>query len=160
MSSLKDQVFMEMAFSAAKLSKCVSIKVGAILVRDDRVVSMGVNGTVTGVINCCDKFPQWKDAGYITDEKRQEHHDWSLRNEVHSELNCILAAAKNGIKIEGSTMFSTLQPCSKCLPMLVQAGVKRIVYSDEYCRAEYGFDDNEVKEMLLKNNIVVEKFSL
>ena len=160
MSCLKDQVFMEMAFSASKLSKCVSIRVGAILVRDDRVVSMGVNGTVSGFINCCDKFPKWKDATSITDKERREHHEWSLKNETHSELNTILAAAKNGVKIEGSTMYSTLQPCCRCLPMLVQAGVKRIVYSDEYCRAEYGFNDEEVREMLTKNNVIVEKFNL
>ena len=74
---MSDTVYMEMAHSLAKLSKCVRLQVGCLLVKDGRVLSTGVNGTPSGYTNC-------NEAEY------EEHHAWSLRHEIHAELNAVI----------------------------------------------------------------------
>ena len=83
-----------MAHSLAKLSKCVRLQVGCLLVKDGRVLSTGVNGTPSGYINC-------NEANY------EDHHQWSLRHEIHAELNAVIWAARLGTPIEGATAYVT-----------------------------------------------------
>ena len=88
----KDIVFIKIAKTIAELSKCVSHQVGCIIVKDDRIISMGYNGTPAKYTNCNEKFSTYT--------SREEHHKWSKTHEIHAELNAILYAAKNGISIE------------------------------------------------------------
>lgn len=116
--------FMDIAHVCARSSKCVSLKVGAVLVRDGRIISTGRNGTPPGFTNCCD----------IHTERGPEHSAWSERYEIHAEMNCVLFAARHGIETEGAVMYVTIQPCHQCLKNLTAAGVTKIYYDEVYYR--------------------------
>jgi dCMP deaminase len=119
--------FLDAVKLLAQESKCVSRKVGAIIVKEGRIISMGYNGTPVGYDNCCDIFDE---NGFDA----EEHHAWSNVNEIHAEMNAILFAAKSGISIDCAEMYCTLHPCNHCLKNLVQSGIKTIYYLEEYPR--------------------------
>lgn len=125
---------MQMAFIVAQESKCVSWKVGALIVKDTRIISMGYNGTPTKHKNCCDHAEDndWLEDGKFRSDCSDMHHEWSNKNEIHAELNAILFAAKRGISIEGSTLYTTVAPCYNCAKAISQSGVKNLVYCVEY----------------------------
>jgi len=125
-----DKLFMDVAKQFANESKCVSRKVGAILVRGGRILSTGYNGTPPGWRNCCDHFPDYEPL------QREAHINWSSVNEIHAEMNAIMWAAKEGTSTAGATMYTTVQPCSDCLKNMVAAGIVEIVYEEEYDRMQ------------------------
>jgi len=88
---MKPHFFLKTAYLLGKESKCVSKQVGALIVRDNRVISMGYNGTPAGYENCCDHFPDY------TKKDRDVHHKWSRIYEIHAEQNGIDFAAKHGV---------------------------------------------------------------
>lgn len=115
-----DKVYMNIAKEIASLSKCVRSKVGSIIVKDGNIISYGYNGTPKGFDNCCEYTDQ--DSGKLV-----------TRSEVlHAEMNAILKAAKTGHAVEGSTLYITLMPCIDCAKYLLQSGIKRLVYLEEY----------------------------
>jgi dCMP deaminase len=120
---LSDTNFLHIALEIASASKCVSKQVGAVIVKDGRILSTGYNGTPAGYINCCD---HWKN------EYTAEHHEWSKTYEIHAEMNAIIWAAREGISIDGASIYVTLEPCSECSKNLIASGIKRIVYAKEY----------------------------
>lgn len=130
---VQDHQFLEIARIISESSKCVSLKVGAVLVREGRIISVGFNGTPSGYTNCCD----------VHRSRGTEHTEWSNRVEVHAEQNCVLFAARSGISTEGATMYTTIEPCHQCVKLLVVAGIKKVVYSEAYYREEI---DNKIKE--------------
>lgn len=143
---MKDQTYMSIAHMIAKESKCVSYQVGAVIVKDGRIIAHGYNGSPTGQKNCCDLHssqvrPDMWANGYLTSTGRSEHHHWSNVNEIHAELNAILFAARNGISIDGTTMYVTLTPCIHCAKSLVQSGIKQIIYDKFYDKNQDGWDD-------------------
>ena len=90
----------------------------------------GYNGTLRGAPNCCDVHdPNGFD--------REEHRKWSPKHEIHAEQNAIAVAAKNGIALDGCTCYCSLQPCNTCLLMLIQSGIKEIIYVEPYDRCEW-----------------------
>lgn len=117
---------MEIATTIAKMSKCVSFKVGAILVKDSRIISTGYNGTPKGFINCEEMFKNYDKS------QRDMHHNFSEMFEIHAELNAILCAASYGISINGCDLYCTLHPCNDCLKMICNSGIKNIFYKDNY----------------------------
>lgn len=128
-----DETFLKIADLISEHSKCAKVKVGAVLVKDKRILSCGYNGTPTGAENCCDVFTG-KD---FNDPKvREEHHNFAVKNEVHAEQNAIAFAAKNGININGSTIYVNLQPCYECSKLIVASGIKRAVFNKMYDRAD------------------------
>lgn len=135
---LNDKNFINIAFEIASASKCVSKQVGAVIVKDGRILSTGYNGTPAGYTNCCD---------YWNGKYTKEHHDWSKTYEIHAEMNAIIWAARKGISIEGATIYVTLEPCSECSKNLIASGIKRIVYAKSY---EY--NESEVVSQFLKDN--------
>lgn len=145
-----DSIFLNIAEEISQMSKCVSIKVGGVLVRDGRIISTGWNGTPPGFINCCDKFLNLVE-GKLLPIDREEHHKWSEKYEIHSEVNCIVHAAKNGIKTEGTIMYCSHQPCHDCLKTLIPAGIKEIVYRHPYDKAGY---NDETYAMIEKAKII------
>lgn len=117
-------------------SKCISHKVGAVIVKDDRIVSTGYNGTPTKQPNCCDVNKHLVHNGefqnYISDEAKIEHHEWSVKNELHAEHNAIMFASPEDRK--GSTLYCTLQPCQQCSVLIAGSGIKKVIYEKEYPR--------------------------
>ena len=107
---------------------------------------MGYNGTPVGFDNCCEVFDKDFDA--------EEHHNWSNVNEIHAEMNAILFAAKNGISIDAAEMYCTLHPCNHCLKNLIQSGIKKIYYIEEYPRT---VKDKRLLEHALAMGIEIEK---
>ena len=116
---LNDKNFINIAKEIASASKCVSKQVGAVIVKNGRILSTGYNGTPSGYTNCCD---------YWNNQYTKEHHLWSKTYEIHAEMNAIIWAARKGISIEGATIYVTLEPCSECSKNLIASGIKRIVY--------------------------------
>jgi len=116
--------FMKIAREISNASHCISEHVGAVIVKDDRIVSTGYNGTPQGYTNCDE----------IHTERGDAHSAWSSNHEIHAEMNAIIFAAKTGISIDGAVMYSTLSPCRQCLKHLKQAGIIHIYFEDMYRR--------------------------
>ena len=123
------KVFMNTAFEFATLSKCVSHKVGAVAVRDGRIIATGVNGTVPGYYNCSELFD-------INNFDREAHHQFSEKYECHAEMNLILYAAKNGIALNKSTLYVTLHPCWNCIKHISIVGIKDVWWYNKYDKLE------------------------
>jgi len=143
---LSDENFINIATELATASKCVSKQVGAVIVKDGRILSTGYNGTPAGYENCCD---------YWNGEYTSEHHEWSKTYEIHAEMNAIIWAARKGISIEDATIYVTLEPCSECSKNLIASGIKRIVYAKEY---EYTHSDT-ISKFLKDNGVSIEKLT-
>jgi len=141
---LSDKNFINIAFELATASKCVSKQVGAVIVKNGRILSTGYNGTPTGYVNCCD---------YWDGEYTSEHHEWSKTYEIHAEMNAIIWAAKEGISIDGATIYVTLEPCSECSKNLIASGIKRIVYATEYEHT----NSNTISKFIKDNGVSIEK---
>lgn len=122
--------FLNIAEQIATDSKCKQLHVGAVLVKDQRIISTGYNGTPSGFINCDEYF---KDKEFT----RQQHHEFSESFEIHAEINSIIYAALNGISIKDCCIYVTHQPCNNCLKTLCGAGIKKIYYRYAYDKAVY-----------------------
>lgn len=142
---LNDKNFINIAREISTASKCVSKQVGAVIVKDNRILSTGYNGTPAGYVNCCDF---WK--GKYT----KEHHNWSKDYEIHAEMNALIWAAREGISINGATIYVTLEPCSDCSKNIIASGIKRIVYDKPY---EHN-DSSEISKFIKDNGVIIEQF--
>ena len=110
-----DKAYLRMADTWAELSHCARKKVGAIIVKDDAIISDGYNGTPAGFDNSCET-----DNG--------ETH-WFV---LHAEANAILKVAKSTNNCAGATLYLTLSPCKDCSKLILQAGIKLLVYRNHY----------------------------
>lgn len=110
-----DSAYLRMAASWSELSHCNRKKVGAIIVKNDMIISDGYNGTPSGFDNCC--------------ENELGETQWYV---LHAEANAILKVAKSTNNCEGATLYLTLSPCKDCSKLVLQAGIKRVVYMNEY----------------------------
>lgn len=108
-------VAMECANAYSRLSRSKRTSVGAVLVRDGRIISVGYNGTPSGFPNEC-----------------EGEDGLTLDSVVHAEANVILFAAKNGVKTDGATLVTTMAPCHECAKMIIQAGITQVIYRDHY----------------------------
>lgn len=121
-----DEYFMEVARVVAGRSTCLRRHVGAVVVRDKRILATGYNGAPTGLPHCLD-LGCLRDALGAPSGERQE-----VCRASHAEQNALVQAARYGIALEGATLYCTTAPCSICAKMLVNAGIRRIVYGQEY----------------------------
>lgn len=144
-----DLTFLNIAHEFTLLSHCVSHRVGCVIVRDGRILSTGYNGTLPGYVNCDEVFPNY------TAEDRQKHFEWSSLHELHGEQNAIAHAAKNGIKLDGATLYCTLEPCMHCVKLIIPTGIKRIVYGSYYDKNQ---NREATAEMLKSCGISIERF--
>ncbi len=144
---MNDLQFLEIAKIVAQTSKCVSLKVGAVLVRDGRIISMGYNGTAPGLKNCSD----------VWSHRCHEHTEWSNKYEIHAEQNALLFAARNGISTQGSTVYTTIEPCHQCLKLMIAAGVIRVVYLDGYYRET--IDSQDKMEFGLECGLILQRYT-
>ena len=121
-----DTYFMEIARAVAKRSNCSKRKVGAVLVQDKQIVSTGYNGTPRGTKNCDEGGCMRCAAGPAPGM------DLDLCICSHGEENAIVQAAYHGVKVSGSTIYTTFCPCPLCAKMIINAGIKEVIYAQEY----------------------------
>lgn len=121
-----DKFFMDIADKVAEQSTCISRQVGSVLVKDNRIISIGYNGTPSGVKHCNEIFTH----------RCEEHNQFSEIQEVHSEMNAILYALKNGINLDNTTLYITISPCKHCCKLILTSGIKKIVCKDYYIETD------------------------
>lgn len=124
-----DRRMMELASLVATWSSCYKVnrKVGAVIVRDKRVLTTGYNGAGSGIENCVDRGECMREKLNIPSGTRHE-----LCYAVHAEQNAIIQAAKMGISVDNATIYCTHQPCSICAKLIINAGIKRVVFDEGY----------------------------
>ena len=118
--------FLQLARQAATRSTCLRRQVGAVLVRDKRLLATGYNGAPRGIAHCLE-------VGCLRDElgvPSGERHE--LCRAIHAEQNAIIQAAVHGVAIDGASLYCTHQPCVLCAKMLINCGVREIHYADGY----------------------------
>ena len=136
-----DDLFIKTAIEISKRSTCLRMKVGAILVKDTRIISMGYNGVTPGRKHCEDYFHERYQIEYFdTPEFLEEHGKFSIRNEVHAEMNLLAFAAKIGIKVDGATLYVTNSPCINCSKVLCVSGIVKVFYHNKYDRGIEGVE--------------------
>ncbi|WP_448589670.1 deoxycytidylate deaminase [Thermodesulfobium sp.] len=121
-----DSYFMKIAYLVATRSTCIRRKVGAVIVKDKRILSTGYNGAPSGLLHCLD-IGCLRDKMNIPSGERQE-----LCRGLHAEQNAIIQGAMYGVSLMGSTIYVTNQPCITCAKMLIQAGIVKIIYQGDY----------------------------
>lgn len=140
-----DDTYMGTAILHSKMSKALRTQVGACLVTENGVCLTGYNGTPAGLDNRCENTVWNTDAsGWLMPELVTKPEV------IHAELNCILKAAREGVSCKDATVYVTLSPCVPCSAMMINVGIRRLVFKEEY-RDLAGVD------LLLKAGIKVEK---
>ncbi len=135
-----EDYFMDIAVLVSKRSTCIRRSVGAVIVKGKRILSTGYNGAPSGISHCLD-------VGCLRetmDIPSGERHE--LCRGIHAEQNAIIQAALYGVSINDATIFCTNLPCSICAKMIINAGIKKIVYL-------YGYADSMSRDMLEEADI-------
>ena len=160
-----DVPMMKTAYIWADMSKCIRSKVGAVISIDNRIISIGYNGTVKGQDNCCEKTESLSSdenpsdfvtvdcflcngTGKVVDFStipvsetkcnvcngvgKLKWFNETSEFTLHAEANALMFCLRNGISVKGGTIYVTLSPCKECSKLIAQAGIKRVVYSEEY----------------------------
>lgn len=142
-----DKRFMELAWVISGWASCYqpNRKIGAVIVRNKRIVTTGYNGAPAGIKTCVERGECLRRKNGIASGTRAE-----LCYAVHAEQNAIIQAAKLGSSIEGATLYCTHQPCVMCAKMIVNSGISRVVY-------EEGYPDEFAVEILGEAGIELER---
>ena len=140
-----DKVYMQNAVNMSTLSHAVRKKVGCLLVTTENLQIGAYNGQPSGWDNVCEDThttddPHFKPSEYLV----------TKNTVIHAELNAILHAARQGVSVKGSIIYISLSPCASCSAMIAQAGIKRVVYQEEY-------RDVSGIALLRKHGIIIEK---
>ena len=138
---------MRMAYLASTRSTCTRRKVGAVIVKDKRILATGYNGPPKGLAHCDITGCIREDLNVPSGERHE------LCRGLHAEQNAIIQAAVHGVSIKDATIYVTNHPCVVCAKMLINAEIKEIVYAE-------GYPDDLAKLILLESNIKVRQFSL
>lgn len=139
-----DRRFMILTNEIAKWSSCIRRNVGAIIVKNNRIIATGYNGAPHGITTCRDKGVCYRETLNVEHGSKQE-----LCYAAHAEQNALIQAARLGISIDGATLYCTHAPCSVCARLIINSGIKRIVY-------EHGYPDDFAKKLLDKTDIQME----
>jgi len=129
------EYFMDIALLVARRSTCRRRRVGAITVRNKRILATGYNGAPSGLPHCLDIGCLREEMGIPSGERHE------LCRGLHAEQNVIIQAAYHGVPIKGATLYCTNLPCSICSKMLINAGINDIIYQE-------GYADSMTEEML------------
>lgn len=121
-----DQYFMAQSHLLALRSTCTRLKVGATIVRDNRIIAGGYNGSIAGDTHCIDE------GCYVIDNH-------CVRT-IHAEMNAILQCAKFGVPTQGGEIYVTHFPCLQCCKSIIQAGIKAVYYAEDYKNHPYGIE--------------------
>jgi len=136
---------MDIARLVAQRSTCLRRQVGAVLVKDKNILTTGYNGTPTGIRHC-------SETGCIREQLNipsGERHE--LCRGLHAEQNAIIQAAKHGVNIQNAVLYCTTCPCIICLKMLINAGVRKVVY-------EQGYADDLSRQMQQEAGMDIQQF--
>ncbi len=142
-----DTYFMEIAMLVSRRSTCLRRQVGAVVVKERNILSTGYNGAPAGITHC-------EVTGCLREKLNVpsgERHE--LCRGLHAEQNAIIQAAYHGTSIKDSTLYCTNLPCSICSKMIINAGIKKIVYKD-------GYMDKLAEEMITESGIEIERIEL
>ena len=139
---------MKMAWLISDWSSCFRSgrSIGAVIVKDKRIMTTGYNGAPAGVKTCVERGACMRKARGIASGTQHE-----LCYGIHAEQNAIIQAAKLGISIDGATLYCTHQPCVICAKMIVNAGIKRVVYDE-------GYPDDFAVQMLGEGGVKLERY--
>jgi len=140
-----DQYFMDITRLVATRSTCMRRQVGAILVKDRNILATGYNGVPSGISHC-DATGCLRERMRIPSGERHE-----LCRGLHAEQNAIVQAARHGINIDGATLYCTTMPCIICTKMIINAGIRAIVYGE-------GYADELAGEMIAESGISTLQF--
>lgn len=130
-----EEYFLQIAKYVAERTTCLRRSVGAVLVRDKRILATGYNGAPSGVSHCADVGCLRESLNVPSGERHE------LCRGLHAEMNALIQAALHGVNVKGSTLYCTSMPCSLCAKMLINAGIEEIV-------ALGGYPDDLSKELL------------
>jgi dCMP deaminase len=140
------------------MSNAIRKKVGCLIVKDGQIISDGYNGTPSGFDNICedelytfDERDWYGDQSWIEDKVKKRFYKLVTKPEVlHAESNALMKLARSTNSSEGATVYCTYSPCFDCAKLIIQAGIKKVVYEESY-RCEKGLD------LLKKANIEIFK---
>ena len=143
-----DKRFMEMAHVIASWASCYqpNRKIGAVIVKNKRIMTTGYNGAPAGVKTCVERGECLRRKLNIPSGTRQE-----VCYAIHAEQNALIQAAKLGISIDGATLYCTHQPCVMCAKMIVNSGITRVVYQE-------GYPDEFAREILSEAGVALERY--
>ena len=143
-----DARFMEMAEVIAGWASCYQQdrKIGAVIVKNKRIVTTGYNGAPAGIKTCVERGECLRKKLGIASGTKHE-----ICYAIHAEQNAIIQAAKLGSSIEGATLYCTHQPCVICAKMIVNSGITRVVY-------KHGYPDEFAVQMLTEGGVQLERF--
>ncbi len=132
--------FMKITYDVAERSTCIRRKVGAVIVKDKRILATGYNGVPTGLVHCEERGCLREELGIPSGERAE------MCRGLHAEQNAIIQAAQHGVGIDGSVIYSTTQPCIICAKMLINAKIEKVIYDG-------GYPDDLSLEMLDESGI-------
>lgn len=135
---------MEIARIVSKRSTCIRRHVGAVIVKDKRILSTGYNGAPKGLKHCMDSGCLREKMNIASGERHE------LCRGLHAEQNAIIQAALHGVSINGAEIYSTHLPCSICMKMIINAGITKVTYLD-------GYPDELSVELIKESNIKMKK---
>ncbi|MEG2982292.1 MAG: cytidine/deoxycytidylate deaminase family protein [Raoultibacter sp.] len=141
-----DEYFMLLATEVASRTTCLRRAVGAIIVKDRRILSTGYNGVPTGIRHCAEVGCLRQQLGVPSGQRHE------ICRGLHAEQNAIIQAARYGTNIEGASIYITTQPCIVCAKMIINAGITEIVYQNPY-------PDELSQELLAESGIALRVFS-
>ena len=144
-----DKRFIELAQVISNWASCYkpNRKIGAVIVKNKRIVTTGYNGAPAGIQTCVERGECLRQKLGIPSGTRAE-----LCYAIHAEQNAIIQAAKLGSSIDGATLYCTHQPCVICAKMIVNAGIRRVVYQE-------GYPDDFARDMLRQGNVELDHYS-
>ncbi|MEG0476306.1 MAG: cytidine/deoxycytidylate deaminase family protein [Raoultibacter sp.] len=141
-----DEYFMKLATEVASRTTCLRRAVGAVIVKDRRILSTGYNGVPTGIRHCAEVGCLRQQLGVPSGQRHE------ICRGLHAEQNAIIQAARYGTNIEGASIYITTQPCIVCAKMIINAGITEIVYQNPY-------PDELSQDMLAESGITLRVFS-
>ena len=139
-----DEYFMKLANEVATRTTCMRRGVGAVIVKDRRILATGYNGVPTGMRHCAETGCLRQQLGVPSGQRHE------ICRGLHAEQNAIIQAARYGIDIEGSSIYITTEPCVVCAKMLINAGIREIVFAE-------GYPDKLSEELLGETDIVIRR---
>jgi len=144
-----DEIFMKMAYLVRDRTTCIVRKNGAVLVKANKVLAVGYNGSPAGTKHCIDEGScKRREAGLKSGEYKDE-----LCRVVHAEENVLLQAAKFGVSTDGATVYTVYFPCTMCAKSMINAGIKEIVFAEDY-------PNDLAKELLKEAGIKVRQLKI
>ena len=120
-----EEYFMTVCLDIAKRSSCLSRQVGAVIVKDKRILATGYNGSPQGIETCYDK-------GYCIRKESKSGENLDTCFAVHAEMNAILQCSRVGISCEGATLYVTTFPCINCMKAIINSGINTVIYLEDY----------------------------